>query len=328
MSGEGSDSPGWTSTRAILRGGGSGSIGCGVAAFLATAGPVDLVGLFRSAAGSGVLGASLGASGMAAGAGDSGLGERQFVALLPDHGQGLGRTWPLRSLRRPGGGCPTAHWVRAAPPTPRGVISTLGDARDFGRGRGTIHIPRLQLGGRRGLLANGRGHHFFKCLLGLLFVVLGPMIVGRRRFVVAFRLGIADCVQQARSAQGTGEEIKSAHSGGGVQGEAEHDGQFGRAAGRALEPRGDEDQQRRRDCQAGKMRVAVQKQAVLVEIAVDADDDAQDPHQDHRRADDRPELLVDAGRPATGDRFQGSVLSAMIDASFVGWDKLRHRRSP
>ena len=35
MSGEGSDSPGWTSTRAILRGGGSGSL-FGVAAFLAT----------------------------------------------------------------------------------------------------------------------------------------------------------------------------------------------------------------------------------------------------------------------------------------------------
>ena len=100
-----------------------------------------------------------------------------------------------------------------------------------------------------------------------------------------------------------------------MQGQAEQDGQFGRATGRALEPRGDEDQQRRRDCQAGKMRVAVQKQAVVVKIAVDADDDAQDPHQNHRRADDRPELLVDAGRPGWATGSKEDVLSAMIDES-------------
>ena len=96
-------------------------------------------------------------------------------------------------------------------------------------------FARLHLGGRRGLLANGRGHHFLEGLLGLLLVVLGPMIVGRRRFVVAFRPwhhGAAS--KRIRSAEGAIEEIKGAHSGGGVQGQAEQDGQFGRATGRTL----------------------------------------------------------------------------------------------
>ena len=60
------------------------------------------------------------------------------------------------------------------------------------------------------------------------------------------------------------------------------------------------------------MRVAVQKQAILVEIAVGGDDDAQDSHQNHRRANDRPELLVDAGPPGRKS-FEEDVLSAMID---------------
>ena len=192
MSGEGNDSPGWTSTRAILRGGGSGSL-FGVAAFLATCSPIDLV-RFDCGRGSGVFGGSLAASGMATGAGASVLGSGNsspFCRTMARASGGLASSILAASGRRMsngplGSGSPAHAQRRDLDIGARGI---------FGRRHRTIQIPRLQLGGRRGLLANGRGHHFFEGLLGLLLLVLGPMIVGRRRFVVGFRLGIADRVR-------------------------------------------------------------------------------------------------------------------------------------
>ena len=122
---------------------------------------------------------------MAAGAGDFGLGKRQFVALLPDHGQGLRRLgfFDLGGLRAADVQRPARF---GGPAHAKGRDLDLGRARDFGHRRGTIHDPAAAPGRPAGpLLADGRGHHFFEGLLGLLLVVLGPMVVGRRRFVVA-----------------------------------------------------------------------------------------------------------------------------------------------
>ena len=81
--------------------------------------------------------------------------------------------WLLRSWRRPGGGCPTARWVRG-PAHAEGRDLDIGNTRHFGHRRGTIHVPRLQLGGRRGLVVNRRGNHFLKGLFGLLLRRPGP----------------------------------------------------------------------------------------------------------------------------------------------------------
>ena len=83
-----------------------------------------------------------------------------------------------------------------------------------------------------------------------------------------------------------------------MQGQAEQDGQFGRARAAPLSREAIKISSAAATAKAGKMRVAVQKQAILVEIAVGRRRSRPAiAHQNHRRADDRPELLVDC-RPA------------------------------
>ena len=168
----------------------------------------------------------------------------------------------------------------------------LGYARDSGNGRGAVQLARLQLGGRRGLLANRRGNGLLERLLGLLLVVLPPMVIRRRRFVV-FLLSITHRVQAARSNQRTAEDIKGAQPGGSVECQAGNDSQFRRPPSRPLEPRGDKNHQPRRGGQGDEVGVAVPEQAIFIKIAVIPDDHGKNADQDQRRADRRPELLVD-----------------------------------
>ncbi len=258
-------------------------------------GPIDLVGLFSlNRRRLGGLRCFCRGRGQSGGGRRLRLRKRHWVAHLPGHRQGFERLglFDLRGYRvadvqRPAGFGRLAHAQRR----------DLGIrcVRDLGRRRGTVHVARLQHCGRCGLFADGRFHHLFEGLFGWLLVILGPMVVGHGR-VIAFRRVAAGIAQLVCAAHRVAEQVKSAHSQSGVPGQAEQDGQFGGTTGRSLEPRGDENQQCRRSRQAGKLRVTVQNQPVLVEIAVYDDDHAQDSYQDYRRADDRPELFVDTGR--------------------------------
>ena len=129
-SGAGSDSPGWTSTRAILRGGRApGTPGRGslfrAAVFMAAEVQSILLQSAWTAAGSGVLGVSFGALGIARGAGASVLGSGNsspFCRTMARASDGLASGILAASGRRMSNG-PLA--LRASPAF-RGAISTLG----------------------------------------------------------------------------------------------------------------------------------------------------------------------------------------------------------
>ena len=124
MFAEGRDSLGWTSTRAIFRGGGSSSL-FGVAPCLATLAQSIFSAL--RAAGSGVLGASFAASGTvyswSAGVGDSVLGigsSASFCRTMARASGGLASSTLAASGRMSNGP------LGSVAPVPSGVTSTLG----------------------------------------------------------------------------------------------------------------------------------------------------------------------------------------------------------
>ena len=144
ISGAGSDSPGWTSTRAILRRRGGALFRRRRLRWPRAA--QSILFDFAARGGLGRLGRFLGGLGHGDGSGRSRSWEaaarRPFAGPWP----GPRAAWLLRSWRRPAGGCPTARRVRGRAHA-KGRDLDIGHARDFGRGHGTLHIARLQLGG-------------------------------------------------------------------------------------------------------------------------------------------------------------------------------------